>query len=367
MRRRFTINNTTSVNINKYMTIVALEDNVKCTIPVFNMVGVGLIKPVFYSINGEKWIETTGIDLFINKGETVSIKAFGVKNDTFKGDLFNIKNKYNLIGNIMSLIYADNITEQSIADSSLSYLFNNTSVVKVSPNFLPATTLANSCYSHMFDGCTSLITAPELPATTLASYCYTSMFRNCISLTNAPKLPATVLANNCYDSMFENTNIFPDCSNIDFSRPDIIESGGLKGLFAGTNITDEDLYNILPINPNTGNYWLPSTTLYKDCYARMFYGCTNLTTAPELPATILAEHCYSSMFYGCSNLNYVKALFTNNSLYVNNYPLYTYSWLSGVSSTGTFVKSKDVPWIIRNDNGVPAGWTVVNDGEENGG
>ena len=34
----------------------------------------------------------------------------------------------------------------------------------------------------MFNGCTSLTTAPELPATTLAKYCYSDMFNNCKNL-----------------------------------------------------------------------------------------------------------------------------------------------------------------------------------------
>ena len=34
----------------------------------------------------------------------------------------------------------------------------------------------------MFEGCTSLTSAPELPATTLTNYCYQAMFRNCTSL-----------------------------------------------------------------------------------------------------------------------------------------------------------------------------------------
>ena len=38
------------------------------------------------------------------------------------------------------------------------------------------------CYSHMFDGCTNLTTAPELPATTLAQSCYFYMFNGCIKL-----------------------------------------------------------------------------------------------------------------------------------------------------------------------------------------
>lgn len=35
------------------------------------------------------------------------------------------------------------------------------------------------CYYSMFQGCSSLTTAPELPATTLANYCYYSMFQGC--------------------------------------------------------------------------------------------------------------------------------------------------------------------------------------------
>ena len=68
---------------------------------------------------------------------------------------------------------------------------------------LPATTLANYCYSFMFQNCTSLTTAPVLSATTLANNCYYYMFQYCISLTTAPELPAITLANNCYRSMFQ--------------------------------------------------------------------------------------------------------------------------------------------------------------------
>lgn len=47
---------------------------------------------------------------------------------------------------------------------------------------------------------------------------------------------------------------------------------------------------------------LPATTLTTQCYDNMFYGCTNLTTAPELPATTLADSCYKRMFLDCTNL-----------------------------------------------------------------
>ena len=50
------------------------------------------------------------------------------------------------------------------------------------------------------------------------------------------------------------------------------------------------------------NLILPATALTENCYTQMFYGCTSLTTAPELPATTLANYCYMSMFYGCTSL-----------------------------------------------------------------
>lgn len=56
----------------------------------------------------------------------------------------------------------------------------------------------------MFQGCYSLAQAPALPATTLANGCYSSMFSNCSSLTQAPALPATTLVNYCYNTMFRN-------------------------------------------------------------------------------------------------------------------------------------------------------------------
>jgi hypothetical protein len=102
----------------------------------------------------------------------------------------------------------------------------------------------------MFDGCTSLVNAPELPATTLADRCYYYMFYDCTSLVNAPKLPATTLADRCYYYMFY----------------------GCTGLTQAPE--------------------LPATTLVSNCYAYMFYGCSKLnyikamfTTTPSATYT----------------------------------------------------------------------------------
>ena len=53
---------------------------------------------------------------------------------------------------------------------------------------------------------------------------------------------------------------------------------------------------------------LPATDLATKCYAVMFKGCTGLTTAPALPAPVLATNCYDSMFQGCTGLTTAPAL-----------------------------------------------------------
>ena len=108
--------------------------------------------------------------------------------------------------------------------------------------------------------------------------------------------------------------------------------------------------------------FLPATTLADYCYEYMFSGCTSLTTAPELPATTLATSCYSQMFSSCSKLNYIKMLATDISA-----SSCLYYWVSGVSTSGTFVKNPNMTSLPTGGSGIPSGWTVVNDGEEGSG
>ena len=97
---------------------------------------------------------------------------------------------------------------------------------------------------------------------------------------------------------------------------------------------------------------LPATTLAANCYMNMFYGCTGLTSAPDLPATTLAANCYLRMFYGCTNISLIKVHFTAWGTQTN-------TWVSNVSSTGTFYKPSALPKNFGVNN-IPTGWTVVN-------
>ena len=342
---------------------------------------------LFYSKdNGENWSgATSATTISVKPGDKILWKGTPTPQSAnrgigrFSGITYV---RYSVEGNAMSLLYGDDFKGQTSLGSKIYALYGlfggNTNVTNAenlklpattlttycygnmfggctnlttAPE-LPATTLAQNCYQIMFQGCTGLTAAPELPATTLAENCYVNMFNGCKSLTVTPELPATTLATNCYGSMFSNTNVLPDCTNIDFSSQSVVTSGGLKGLFIGTNITDAQLDSILKEH-GINNYSLPVTTLTSYCYYSMFSGCTSLMTAPELPATTLATQCYREMFYGCTSLSSIKCLATDISA-----SSCTSNWVKNVAANGTFTKAASMNDWTEGANGIPSGWSV---------
>lgn len=308
------------IDINNYLTIEALEDG---------LTAILYGNACEYCIDGDgnwKVLLDNVITEAIGIGHTLSFRGELTPTSSVGIGYFKILKKCNLLGNCMSMLFGDNAANNfslTGKDYAFKNLFINCSnIVNISADFLPATTLADECYSGMFANCYNLITAPSLPAMTLVNSCYYDMFSGCTNLTAAPELPATALAYGCYENMFR----------------------GCTNLTAAPSI-------------------LPATALASGCYENMFYGCKSLTQAPELPATTLSSYCYYCMFYNCSKLNYIKAMFTTDPSSLSNY---TSSWVSGVSGTGTFVKNKNATWDVIGDDGIPLGWTVVNDGEESG-
>ena len=84
----------------------------------------------------------------------------------------------------------------------------------------------------------------------------------------------------------------------------LIKQEGFKDLTEVPEIAFKSLfkYNDRIISHPELDLVLPATTLAKNCYDSMFYGCPGLKRAPELPATTLANDCYANMFYLCSGL-----------------------------------------------------------------
>ena len=254
----------------------------------------------------------------------------------------------------------------NLAQRCYDGMFYGCSKLTVPPSILPATELKEYCYYSMFENCSSLTATPVLPADKMATSCYFEMFRGCSALKKAPALPGTQLAPSCYSYMFYSCQVLveapdvlpantlaPQCYSSMFAQCRSLEvAPALPAVNLASHCYDNMFYACpkLVTVPSS----LPATVLAESCYEAMFDSCTALQTAPALPATSLAHRCYYQMFKGCSSLNYVKALFVTEPALD-----YTYNWLSGVKSTGTFVKNAAATWNVTGPNGIPSGWTVT--------
>ena len=242
--------------------------------------------------NGE---HTTELPIALNTGEKMYFRNDTRKfSENYNYISFSSSVSSNVGGDIRTLSnYLDVDNETTVQKYMFSDLFkDNKYIVDASNLRLPYTTLASRCYQGMFQGCTSLTTAPALPATTLVEYCYSNMFQNCGSLVNVPELPATTLASRCYSSMFQN------CGSL-------VNAPELPATTLADICYDSMFYGCSAL---TSAPALPATTLADSCYGYMFYGCTSLTTAPELPATTLASQCYQYMFQDCTSLTTAPTL-----------------------------------------------------------
>lgn len=249
---------------------------------------------------------------------------------------------WEMFANCTRLVSAPELPATTLAEGCYYYMFDSCTSLVVAPELLAAT-LASNCYNRMFKDCTSLASAPELPATTLASDCYGGMFLGCTALTSPPELPATTLAESCYYEMFSGCTALT--STPELSATSLAQSC-YKGMF-------EDCESLIYVSE------LPATELASLCYESMFRGCKSLTSAPSLPASKLEIRSYWGMFWGCSSLNYVKCLATG--IYADACLFY---WLSGVPSTGTFVRAVGMEGWPTGVSGIPEGWTVEVDGED---
>ncbi|MGX8685815.1 MAG: hypothetical protein ACSW73_03210 [Spirochaetales bacterium] len=295
---------------------------------------------VYYAINGgEKTLYSTPVSAAA--GDKVTLYRT-LKNAKASYPYISIgcsKDCY-VYGNVMSLIDPDNYaTKTEVVVRALLRLFADNTHIKNHESIdlvLPATTLADSCYAYMFDGCTGLTKAPILPATTLSDACYRGMFNGCTGLTKAPELPATTLKPLCYDGMFEG------CTGLT-KAPEL----------PATTLADLCYYDMFRGCTNlTTAPALPAETLANRCYGGMFQSCTSLEEAPALPATTLANLCYEYMFKECSSLNKVTCMATTN-INIDN----TEKWLEGVAATGDFYKASGASWTTGSDSGIPTGWT----------
>ena len=289
-----------------------------------------------YSTDTTNWntMDTSTSISLPNTGDKVYIRGIlNGDNSTSNYTQFNISGQVAVSGNCNAIWNYQDLNAPLKAHCG-DHLFNDCSIV-TAPE-LPATELTEFCYSGMFNGCTSLVEAPELPATTLSRYCYYEMFNGCTSLVTAQKINATTLAPYCCMYMFNG------CTSL-------VEAPELPATTLANDCYFGMFYNCTSLVTAPE---LPATKLKSNCYCGMFSGCTSLVESPVLYASYLHSFCYEQMFYGCSKLNKITCLANDG---ITNA---TTDWVTGVSSSGTFIKHPDNNNWTTGVSGIPSGWTV---------
>ena len=254
-----------------------------------------------YSVNNGKWATVEAGTEVTFGGANSTLRLRGTNfNGTASGPLaystitFTDKNvEVACTGDIRTLQDWRNYSTVNTQNARFCSLFYDCAVLTSAPE-LPATKLAENCYSNMFEGCTSLTSAPELKATTLANNCYSSMFSGCTSLEKAPELPAKTLAEACYFCMFYG------CTSLE-KAPE-----------------------------------LKATELAGSCYPSMFQGCTKLSTVTMLaPSNQISEKAY------CCN-NWLGNAGTDET----------------VSSRTLKIQDKAAYDVLKNQSNLPANWQI---------
>ena len=277
-----------------YLRTVA-RDSGTISLTIGSAVTTSDMTSIAYSTDGNSWttlnnVDDTTITASVNvaSGDTVYWKGAGVRTAIaaptymrrpYNATIFSADTAFDVEGNAMSMLFDDNFEGEEF-DSGTTYhlsglFYSATTLVNASGMTLPATTVCENDYNDMFNGCSNLLTPPELLATTIGASCYKRMFQGCSNLLTAPELPATTLAAECYSNMFNG------CSSLT-TAPD-----------------------------------LSATTLITKCYQQMFYGCTSLNYIKCL-ATNLGDVTYAWVNNVASSGTFVRNADNTSLVYSTN-------------------------------------------------
>lgn len=104
------------------------------------------------------------------------------------------------------------------------------------------------------------------------------------------------------------------------------------------------------------NFTTLNTLTNEYVFTAMFRDCKIHNVNVYLPATVLTEGCYLDLFaqYNLSTIE--KITITCLATDISAYGC-TKGWLTGIATTGTFVKHPNTTWPTGVD-GIPTGWTV---------
>lgn len=309
-----------------------------------------------YSYDGNTWATyySAGTVISLSQGDKVCFRGtLTSNNSTSNYTKFDISGSVIVYGKILALNnYTNPDLENSVRQYAYYKLFEGCSAVTDVSNLqFNKLSTVNDFYSNnagacesMFSGCVNLKHSPkEIDWACAAKQTFKNMFNGCTSLLDAPQLhivrfPGAATQEGAY-------RMFYGCSALKtipgFTIPiDGIPYGNyvMTEMFSGCSSLE---YAPLTLN-NSRNY----------AYLRMFNGCASLKESPILGFASPGYQACQGMFSGCSSLEKITCLSAYSSQ-----DSWT-GWVTGVPSTGLFVKSASETGWPTGNNGIPTGWTV---------
>ena len=237
------------VNLNKIRTLAFIAKSASTQISM-TVVGTPPSITLETSTDGENWTPfipgTTRINLanvgdivYFRNGDTVN-KQFASSDGTAYRHFVTSKDVY-CTGDVMGLLDYGYDEMPRLYQRTFNDLFYNSRIL--TPPSLPATELANHCYTEMFYKASKLILAPYLPATEMRPYCYTHMFERCGAMKKIFNLDhVTKAANSCFYYMLY------FCESFKMSKTSV---GGADTFMFKADIVTADSWNFsMYYNPN---------------------------------------------------------------------------------------------------------------------
>lgn len=228
-----------------YFTIEALENS--CQVR-WKASSTSLIKSISYSTDLSTWTSVSSstsnngtLMATLNIGDKLYLKGTQTRYGTSSSHTRLWANKkFNVYGNLNSLINGDNFTSPINVNSYETYtfeqLFSECPVIDASNLVFPFTRVKANMYDYMFNYCTQLETPPNsIWPIDGARVDYNScryMFRECRKITKSPIIYS-------------------------YSRYDSSVSGTFQYMFSGCTVLSE-VTALCPYMSNMFQYWLPN-------------------------------------------------------------------------------------------------------------
>ena len=173
-----------------YLTFEAIDD---CTFNFYKLSMESFSSPLYSIDMGEwkgKWDSPEHDWVTVRAGQTIRWKWKPRFNSSdyymHKIGYFASTGRFNAKGYVSSMLYGEECLEKNGDEYNWWYVYTqlfkgNTGLTSAADVVLPTYTY-NGYFISMFEGCTSLISAPVIPATVLRGYEYNAMFSGCTNL-----------------------------------------------------------------------------------------------------------------------------------------------------------------------------------------